>query len=156
MNFICYVKSNLIFLFCLIFLIEHQIFYKHSASSIVFGSFLENVSGLNTTVIAAIIAVTANNRVDIEPYCDSCKKNNPNKVSFLQRIMSFVSDKTVCIQHFFVWKGKKTILNLILILPKVLQTVLPCFRYVQSLNTYLWLCYEWKLATLHKSIDKSQ
>lgn len=40
----------------------------------VLGSFFENVSGLNKTVIAAIMAVTPNSMDDTEPYSDSCNE----------------------------------------------------------------------------------
>lgn len=56
--------------------LDESYFYNSFASSMVSGSFFENVSGENTTVMAAIIADTPNNIADIDPSSVSCQRRN--------------------------------------------------------------------------------
>lgn len=47
--------------------------YKHFASSMVSGSFFENVSGLNSTATTAIMADPPNSMPDTKPCCAFCR-----------------------------------------------------------------------------------
>lgn len=58
------------------------------------GSFFENVSGLNKTVIAAMIADTPNSRADIEPYCVSCEEQQQKSSDYYFFIYWKINDLT--------------------------------------------------------------